>query len=314
MKVGIIGSGMVGATSAFAIMMRKAASNIVLIDANEKRAIAEAQDIMHAAPFAAATDVYAGDYEDLKDAKIVIIAAGANQKPGETRLMLMEKNASIMKDIISKTIAVNPNVVFLVATNPVDIITHICISIAKEFGIPSTRIIGSGTTLDTARFRSLLGAHIGVDPQHVHAYVLGEHGDSEVLTWSNIDIGGVSIEDFIAHRNIDFNEEIKNKIDDGVRNAAYKIIEGKGSTYYGVAGAIAKLVEVINRDNRAVLTISALKDDVEGIKNVTLSLPHLIGGSGDLGVLPIKLSVRERKLLRKSAEIIKEKIDEYENK
>jgi len=314
MKVGIIGSGMVGATSAFAIMMRKAASNIVLIDANEKRAIAEAQDIMHAAPFAAATDVYAGDYEDLKDAKIVIIAAGANQKPGETRLMLMEKNASIMKDIISKTIAVNPNVVFLVATNPVDIITHICISIAKEFGIPSTRIIGSGTTLDTARFRSLLGAHIGVDPQHVHAYVLGEHGDSEVLTWSNIDVGGVSIEDFIAHRNIEFNEEIKNRIDDGVRNAAYKIIEGKGSTYYGVAGAIAKLVEVINRDNRAVLTVSALKDDVERIKNVTLSLPHLIGGSGDLGVLPIKLSVRERMLLKKSAEIIKEKIDEYENK
>jgi L-lactate dehydrogenase len=314
MKVGIIGSGMVGATSAYAIMMRKAASDIVLIDANQKRAIAEAQDITHAVPFVAATDVFAGSYGDLKDAKVVVIAAGANQKPGETRLMLMEKNASIMKDIISHTAEVNPNVIFLVATNPVDIITHICVDIAKEFGIPSTRIIGSGTTLDTARFRSLLGAHIGVDPQHVHAYVLGEHGDSEVLTWSNIDIGGVSIEDFIAHRNIDYNNEIKNKIDDGVRNAAYKIIEGKGSTYYGVAGAIAKLVEVINRDNRAVLTISALKDDVEGIKNVTLSLPHLIGGSGDLGVLPIKLSVRERKLLRKSAEIIKEKIVEFENK
>jgi L-lactate dehydrogenase len=314
MKVGIIGSGMVGATSAFAIMMRKAASNIVLIDANEKRAIAEAQDIMHAVPFAAATDVYAGDYEDLKDAKIVVIAAGANQKPGETRLMLMEKNASIMKDIISKTIAVNPNVIFLVATNPVDIITHICISIAIEFGIPSTRIIGSGTTLDTARFRSLLGAHIGVDPQHVHAYVVGEHGDSEVLTWSNIDIGGVPFEDFIAFRNIEFNEEIKNKIDDGVRNAAYKIIAGKGSTYYGIAGAVAKLVEVINRDNRAVLTISTLKEDVEGIKNVTLSLPHLIGGDGDLGVLPIRLSVKEKMFLKKSAEIIKEKIEEYEKR
>ncbi len=314
MKVGIIGSGMVGATSAFAIMMRKAASNIVLIDANEKRAIAEVQDIMHAVPFAAATDVSAGNYSDLKDAKIVIIAAGANQKPGETRLILMEKNASIMKDIISKTIAVNPNVVFLVATNPVDIITHICISIAKEFGIPSTRIIGSGTTLDTARFRSLLGAHIGVDPQHVHAYVIGEHGDSEVLTWSNIDIGGVPFEDFIAYRNIEFNEEIKNKIDDGVRNAAYKIIAGKGSTYYGIAGAVAKLVEVINRDNRAVLTVSTLKEDVEGIKNVTLSLPHLIGGEGDLGVLPIQLSIKEKMLLKKSAEIIKEKIDEYEKR
>jgi len=312
MKVGIIGSGMVGSTSAYAIMMRKAASDIVLIDANEKRAIAEAQDIMHAVPFASATDVYAGNYDDLKDAKIVIIAAGANQKPGETRLMLMEKNASIMKDILSKTIAVNPNVIFLIATNPVDIITHICISIAKEFGIPATRIIGSGTTLDTARFRTLLGNHIGVDSQHVHAYVLGEHGDSEVLTWSNIDIGGVPFEDFIAYRNIEFNEEIKNKIDDGVRNAAYKIIAGKGSTYYGIAGAVAKLVEVINRDNRAVLTVSTLKEDVEGIKNVTLSLPHLIGGDGDLGVLPIRLSIKEKMLLKKSAEIIKEKIDEYE--
>lgn len=314
MKVGIIGSGMVGATAAYAIMLRKAASDIVLIDINEKRAIAEAQDIMHAVPFAAATDVYAGSYDDLKDAKIVIIAAGASQKPGETRLMLMEKNAAIMRNIISNTVSVNPNVIFLVATNPVDIITHICTNIAKEVGIPASRIIGSGTTLDTARFRALLGAYIGVDPQHVHAYVLGEHGDSEVLVWSNIDIGGVPLEDFIAYRNIEFNEVIKNKIDDGVRNAAYKIIEGKGSTYYGVAGAIAKLVEVINRDNRAVLTVSLIKDDVEGIKNVTLSLPHLIGGEGDLGVLPIKLNVKEKQLLRKSAEIIKTKIDEYEKK
>lgn len=314
MKVGIIGSGMVGATTAYAIMLRKAASDIVLIDANQKRAIAEAQDIMHAVPFVAATDVYAGNYEDLKDAKIVVVAAGANQKPGETRLMLMEKNASIMKDIISKTISVNPNVIFLVATNPVDIITHICIKIAKEFGIPSTKIIGSGTTLDTARFRSLLGNYIGVDPQNVHAYVIGEHGDSEVLCWSNVDIGAVPLEDFITYRNIEFNEDIKNKIDDGVRNAAYKIIEGKGSTYYGVAGAIAKLVDVINRDNRAVLTVSTMKEDVEGVKNVTLSLPHLIGGEGDLGVLPINLSVKEKQLLKRSAEIIKSKIDEYENK
>ena len=314
MKVGIIGSGMVGATSAYAIMMRKAASDIVLIDVNGKRAVAEAQDIMHAVPFVTATDIYAGNYNDLKDAKIVVIAAGANQKPGETRLALMEKNSAIMKEIISKTINVNPDVIFLVATNPVDVITHICTDIAREFGIPSKRIIGTGTTLDTARFRALLGNYIGVDPQNVHAYVLGEHGDSEVLCWSNVNIGGVPLEDFIAHRNIEFNEDIKNKIDDDVRNAAYKIIEGKGSTYYGVAGAIAKLVEVINRDNRAVLTVSVLNENVEGIKNVTLSLPHLIGGQGDLGVLPLGLSVKEKILLKKSAEIIRNKIDEYEKK
>lgn len=313
MKVGIIGSGMVGSTSAYAIMMRKAASDIVLIDANEKRAIAEAADIMHAVPFAAATDVYAGSYKDLKDAKIVVIAAGASQKPGETRLALMERNASIMKSIISSVAEVAPNAIFLIATNPVDIITHICVNIAKDFNIPSSRIIGSGTTLDTARFRTLLGNHIGVDSQNVHAYVIGEHGDSEVLTWSNIDIGGVTFEDFIEFRKIEFNEKIKQEIDDGVRNAAYKIIEGKGSTYYGIGGAIAKLVDVINRDNRAVLTVSTFNDDVEGVKDVTLSLPHIIGGNGDLGVLPIRLNLREKTLLIKSAAIIREKLNEYEN-
>lgn len=314
MKVGIIGSGMVGATSAYAIMLRKAASEIVLIDSNEKRAQAEAADIIHAAPFTQATVVYAGNYSDLKGAKIVVIAAGAHQSPGETRLMLMEKNASILNDIISKVAEVAPNAIFLIATNPVDIITYISISIAKNYGIPATRIIGSGTTLDTARFRSLLGSHIGVDPQNVHAYVIGEHGDSEVLTWSNIDIGGVPLEDLIEYRKIAFSEKIKEEIDKGVRNAAYKIIEGKGSTYYGIGGAIAKLVDVINRDNCSVLTISTYEEDVEGIKNVALSLPHLIGGEGDLGVLPIRLNMKEKLLLKKSAEVIRSKIDEYEVK
>ncbi len=314
MKVGIIGSGMVGATSAYAIMLRKAASEIVLIDSNEKRAQAEAADIIHAAPFTQATVVHAGNYNDLKGAKIVVIAAGAHQSPGETRLMLMERNASILNDIISKVAEVAPNAIFLIATNPVDIITYISITIAKNYGIPATRIIGSGTTLDTARFRSLLGSHIGVDPQNVHAYVIGEHGDSEVLTWSNIDIGGVPLEDLIEYRKIAFNEKIKEEIDKGVRNAAYKIIEGKGSTYYGIGGAIAKLVDVINRDNRSVLTISTYEEDVEGIKNVALSLPHLIGGEGDLGVLPIRLNMKEKLLLKKSAVVIRSKIDEYELK
>jgi L-lactate dehydrogenase len=312
MKVGIIGSGMVGATSAYAIMLCRAASDIVLIDINKKRAIAEAQDILHAVPFASATDIIAGDYIDLKDAKIVIITAGANQKPGETRLELMGRNAAIMRDIISNVVKYNPNPVFLIATNPVDIITHICVSIAKEFGISPSRVIGTGTTLDTARFRSLLGNCVGVDPQNVHAYVIGEHGDSEVLAWSNIDIGGVSLEDFIDFRKIVFNEEIKKQIDDGVRNAAYKIIEGKGSTYYGIGGAIAKIVDVINRNNRAVLTVSTFNKDIEGIRDVTLSLPHLIGGEGDLGVLPIKIDIKEKLLLKNSALVIKSRLDVYE--
>ena len=312
MKVGIIGSGMVGSTSAYAIMLRKVASDIVLIDANHGRAIAEAQDIMHAVPFAHPTDIYAGNYEDLKNSKIVVIAAGANQKPGETRLELMEKNSAIMRDIISKTAEIVPNAILLIATNPVDILTHICVSIAKEYGFRENRVIGTGTTLDTARFRSLLGSHLGVDPQHVHAYVVGEHGDSEVLAWSNIDISGVLLQDFVSHRNIEFNEEIKSEIDDGVRNAAYKIINGKGSTYYGIGSAIARLVDVINRDNRAVLTVSSFNENVEGIKNVTLSLPCLIGGEGNLGTLPIQLNSEEKILLAKSAEIIRAKLDEYE--
>lgn len=312
MKVGIIGSGMVGATSAYAIMMMKAASEIVLLDANPARAKAEAQDIQHAVPFAHATDIYAGNYSDLKDATVVVIAAGANQKPGETRLMLMERNAAVLHEIISQAVNVNPHAVFLIATNPVDIITHISATIAKQFGIASTKVIGSGTTLDTARYRTLLGRCIGVDPQNVHGYVIGEHGDSEVITWSNTDIAGIPLRRFIEHRKIAFDEGVKNRIDSGVRNAAYEIIAGKGSTYYGIGGAIAKLVDVINRDNRVVLTVSTLQDDVEGVPQVTLSLPHLIGGDGDLGVLPIQLDETERALLKRSAQIIRAKIDEYE--
>lgn len=312
MKVGVIGAGLVGATAAYAMVMRKAASEIVLVDANEKRAIAEAADIQHAVPFTYATDVYAGGYEDLKDAKIVIIAAGASQKPGETRLMLFEKNAAILNQIIPRTLEVAPDTIFLIATNPVDVITHISAKIALQHGVPHSRVIGTGTTLDTARFRSLLGIHLGVDSQHVHGYVIGEHGDSEVLTWSNVDIGGVPLEDFIEYRKVDFTEKTKQEIDSSVRNAAYKIIEGKGSTYYGIGAAIARIVDVINRDNRALLTVCTVHDDVEGVKDVTLALPHLISGSGNLGTIPLRLNAKEKSLLRKSAEIIREKIDEYE--
>jgi len=314
MKVGIIGCGLVGATSAYAMVMRKAANEIVMIDANEKRAIAEAADIQHSLPFTHATNVYAGSYEDLKGANVIVIAAGASQKPGESRLILFERNASILNEIIPKAISATPNAIFLIATNPVDIITHISANIAAEHGVPYSHVFGSGTTLDTARFRSLLGSLVSVDPQHVHAYVIGEHGDSEVLCWTNIEIGGIPFEDFIEFRNVEFNEKIKQEIDDGVRNAAYKIIEGKGSTYYGIGAGIARLVDVINRDNHSVITVSTINQDIEGVKNVTLSLPHLIGGDGDLGTLPLRLSVKEKSLLKKSALIIREKIDEYERK
>jgi L-lactate dehydrogenase len=313
MKVGIVGSGLVGATSAFAIMMRKSASKIVLIDSNMKRASAEAYDIAHAVPFGNSVSIEAGSYNDLSDAKVVVVAAGANQKPGETRMMLMERNASIMRDIISNVVKFNPNPIFLIATNPVDVITHICARIASEYGIATTRVIGSGTTLDTARFRHLLGSYTNIDPRNIHAYVVGEHGDSEVLNWSNVDISGVPIEEFCRARGILFDESVRTSVHKGVRDAAYHIIEGKGSTYYGIGAAIAKIIDIINSGSRSILTVCTHNEDVEGVKDVTLSLPHIIGEDGDAGVLPIKLSDQERELLRRSAEVIKAKILEYKH-
>jgi L-lactate dehydrogenase len=314
MKVGIIGNGLVGSTAAYALAMRRSANEIVLIDANEKRSIAEAADIQHAVPFIQAMDIYHGTYEDLKGSKVIIIAAGVGQKPGESRLMLLERNATILKAIIPEAIKNAPEAIFIIATNPVDILTHLASEIAAEYGVPSSRVIGSGTTLDTARFRALLGQHLDVDAHHVHGYVIGEHGDSEVLVWSNIDIGGVPLKDFAEFRNATLDDSVKKAIDSDVRNAAYKIIEGKGSTYYGIGGAIVRLVDVINRDNRAILSVCVRNEDIEGVKDVTLSLPHLISGSGDLGALPLRLDELERKALYNSARVIRDKIDEYKQK
>jgi L-lactate dehydrogenase len=310
MKIGIIGNGLVGSTAAYAIALLKAANEIVMIDKDKKRSIAEAADIQDALPFVSASDVYSGDFEDLKGCKIIVHAAGVNQKPGETRLMLMGKNAKVTREVITNSFKYAPEAIFLIATNPVDLITHLSAKIALEFGVPPGRIIGTGTTLDTARFRALLGRHLGVDPHHVHGYVAGEHGDSEVLIWSNIDVGGVALSDFVKFRNVEFNEQIKKEMDSSVRNAAYKIIEGKGSTYYGIGAAIARITDVIARDNRAILTICTRVKSAAGVEDVTLSLPHLVGGEGDLGALPLKLNKEELVLLEKSAKIIKEKMKE----
>jgi L-lactate dehydrogenase len=310
MKIGIIGNGLVGSTAAYAIALLKAANEIVMIDKDKKRSIAEAADIQDALPFVSASDVYSGDFEDLKGCKIIVHAAGVNQKPGETRLMLMGKNAKVTREVITNSFKYAPEAIFLIATNPVDLITHLSAKIALEFGVPPGRIIGTGTTLDTARFRALLGRHLGVDPHHVHGYVAGEHGDSEVLIWSNIDVGGVALSDFVKFRNVEFNEQIKKEMDSSVRNAAYKIIEGKGSTYYGIGAAIARITDVIARDNRAILTICTRVKNAAGVEDVTLSLPHLVGGEGDLGALPLKLNKEELILLEKSAKIIKEKMKE----
>jgi L-lactate dehydrogenase len=307
MKVGILGAGQVGATTAYAMVMRGIGREIVLVDVNQARAQAEADDISHAVPFANPLYVHSGNYEDLHDSRVVIITAGVAQKPSETRLQLLQRNAEIFNDLVPKVIQHAPDTILLVATNPVDVMTHLTAQIAKGYGIPSAHVIGSGTTLDTARFRTLLGKHLGVDSQHVHGYVLGEHGDSEVLSWSMVTVGGVPLDEFCRQWDICTNEGIKQEIAQKVRQAAYTIIKGKGATNYGIGSALARIVEVILRDQRSLLTVCTPVDDVAGISDVTISLPHLVGGAGILDTiqLPITLDNQEEADLRKSAQIVK---------
>lgn len=309
MKIGIVGAGAVGATAAYAMVMRGVGREIVLVDLNEKRAWAEADDILHAVPFAYPLRVSAGGYEDLAGCRVVVISAGVAQKPGETRLQLLGRNAAVFRSVVPSVLKYAPDAVLVVATNPVDIMTHLATRYAAEHGVPSHRVIGSGTTLDTARFRSLLGRHLGVDSEHVHCYVLGEHGDSEVLSWSEISIGGIPLEEFCAGPDQGITDEIREQIDHQVRSAAYSIIEGKGATYYGIGSALARIVNVILRDQRSILTVCTLVDEVAGVENVTVALPNLLGGDGVLSTCLFDLSDDEYEKLHQSARIVRDAID-----
>lgn len=306
MKIGIIGTGFVGSASAFAIVMQGIANELVLIDKNKDKAIAEAIDISHATPFTPQCRVYAGEYADLEGADIIVITAGVNQKPGESRLDLLDRNANVFRDIIKNIIIYAADAIILVATNPVDIMTDFTI---RESKLSPSRIIGSGTILDTARFRTLLSKHLQLSPQSVHAYVLGEHGDSETLIWSTAKAGTMPIDKFATEMGIPLNTEIKNDIDNNVRNAAYKIIAGKGATYYGIAGGIARICKAIADDENVILTVSSFHDEVEGVKNVCLSLPTIINKNGIKKVIYPQLAADEHLLLKQSAE----KIRDYSN-
>ena len=228
MKVGIVGSGFVGATAGYALVMQGVGREIVLVDKNAARAAAEADDIRHAVPFAHPLEVRDGDYKDLDGCRVVVICAGVGQKPGETRLQLLQRNAEVFSEVIPAVLKQAPGAVLVIATNPVDVMTHLAVRFAEKCGVPAGRVVGSGTTLDTARFRSLVGAHCGVDPHHVHAYVVGEHGDSEVLTWSLATIGGMPLESFARLRGITpaSASSVRQDIDRRVRGAAYTIIRG----------------------------------------------------------------------------------------
>jgi L-lactate dehydrogenase len=303
MKVGIVGAGMVGSAAANALVLRGAASEVVLIDQNPKRALAEAEDILHATPFAYITRIRAGDYADLEGAGAVIVAAGVGQKPGESRLELLERNAAVFGEILPGVLAAAPDAILLVATNPVDAMTQIATRIS---GLAPERVIGSGTILDTARFRALLGAYLHVSPKSVHAYVLGEHGDSEVLCWSVADVGGIPIEELARQAGRPFDAASRGAIDQGVRRAAYRIIEGKGATWYGIAGGLTRIVQSIANDEHSALTVSILTDEVEGVGPVALSLPRLVGRAGVVRTLMPSLAAAEHAALARSAQVIRE--------
>lgn len=312
MKTGVVGAGMVGATAAYALVMRGVGREVVLVDKFAKRAVAEADDILHAVPFAHPLQITAGDYEALAGCKAVVVAAGVAQRPGETRLELLGRNAAVFHEVIPAILQHAPDTVLIIATNPVDIMTHFAVSYAAELGVEPGRVFGSGTTLDTARFRALLGQHLGVDPQYAHAYVIGEHGDSEVLAWSAVRVGGMTLADFCTLQGVDLDQGTRADIDARVRRAAYRIIEGKGATYYGIGSALARIVEVVLGDERAVLTVCAPLAEVAGVKGVTLALPRVVGGSGVISTLSLPLTDQEESDLHRSAAIIRSAIDDLE--
>jgi L-lactate dehydrogenase len=310
MKVGIVGAGFVGSTAAYALVMRGVGREIVLVDRNRERAAAEADDIRHAVPFAHPLQIDDGDFPELAGCRVVVLCAGVGQKPGETRLQLLQRNAAVFRDVVPQVLKHAPDAVLVVATNPVDVMTHLAATYAGECGVPAERVLGSGTTLDTARFRSLLGDHCRIDPHHVHGYVIGEHGDSEVLTWSLVTVGGMRLIDFSRLRGIHPTEALRQEIDGKVRGAAYSIIAGKGATYYGIGCALARIVDVILHDQRSILTVCTPTADVQGIRDVTVSLPRLIGGNGVQQTLPLPLSADEQSLLKASAAVIRQALDD----
>ncbi|MEL6149769.1 MAG: L-lactate dehydrogenase [Chloroflexota bacterium] len=314
MKIGIVGTGMVGATAAYAMVMSGVGREIILVDLNKDRTRAEADDITHAVPFASPLEIKSGDYGDLVGCKVVIVAAGVGQKPGETRLELLGRNAEVFKQVIPAILEHAPRAILVIATNPVDIMTHLAARYAAELGVPSHRVFGSGTTLDTARFRSLLGQYFGVDSYHVHGYVVGEHGDSEVLLWSSAMIGVVPLKDFCKARQIVFDDAIREQIDMKVRRAAYNIIEGKGATYYGIGSALAAITKVVLQDGRSVLTICSPMASIAGVENVTVAMPFLFGGNGVIDSLPMPMSDSEQEKLHRSASIVKEAITSLDEK
>jgi L-lactate dehydrogenase len=300
-KVGIVGAGLVGAAAANAMALRGVPTELVLVDVDAARAEAEAADVAHVTPFASPVRVRAGATEDLADARVVVVAAGRAQTPGQGRLELLEGNARIVGSIVPEVLRHAPDALLLIATNPVDLMTSVAERAAAEAGLPEGRVLGTGTMLDTARFRQIVAASIGIDVSHVHAYVVGEHGDSEVLVWSSLDVAGQPLSELMATMGGSFTDEDRRRVEDDVVHAAYRIIEGKGATSFGVGAVIAAAVDAMLRDRRTILTVSASTPEY----GCALSLPRLVSGTGVLKTLGVSMNGDERDRLARSAEVLR---------
>ncbi len=305
-KVAIIGTGFVGSATAFALMQSGLFSEMVLVDADKEKAEGEAMDISHGIPFGKPMKIYAGDYDDVADSYICVVTAGAGQKPGETRLDLVHKNVGIFKSIIPEIAKRDFGGILLIVANPVDILT---LTALKLSGLPEERVIGSGTVLDSARLKTELGEHLGIDSRSVHAFIIGEHGDSEIAAFSSANVSGIPVNDFCEMRGHFEHEKSEKAISERVKNAAYEIIKRKHATYYGVAVAVKRICEVIVRDEKSILPVSSMMHGEHGIDGVCLSMPAIVGADGLETKVPISLDDDEIKALQESAKTLKEVVD-----
>ena len=306
-KVAVVGLGFVGSASAFALMQSGLFSEMVLVNRDMSKAEGEALDISHGLPFAKPMKIYAGTYDDIVDAAVIVITSGAGQKPGETRLDLVRKNVEVYRSIIPEIAKRNCEGILLIVSNPVDILTSAAVKLS---GFPENRVFGSGTVLDTARLKYLLGEHLNVDSRSVHAFIIGEHGDSEIAAWSSANVSGVPLHNFCEMRGHFEHEKAMYEIAEGVKNSAYEIIEKKKATYYGIAMSVKRICEAIVRDEKSILPISSIQHGQYGIKGVALSMPAVVGKNGVETLVPIELNEAEQTALRQSADTLKQVLNE----
>lgn len=302
-KAAVIGCGFVGSATAFTLMQSRLFSELVLLDVNMEKADGEAKDIAHGIPFAGQMKIYAGTYDDAADAAIIIITAGANQKPGETRLDLVQKNTAIYQSIIPEIVKRDFGGILLIVSNPVDILTYVALKLS---GLPEKRVLGSGTVLDTARLKYALGEHLGVDSRSVHSFIIGEHGDSEIAAWSSTNVSGIPLNEFCEMRGHFNHDAAMDAIAEKVKNCAYEIISKKQATYYGIAMSVKRICECIVRNERSILPVSAMMHGEYGIEDITLSMPAIVGIGGVETHVPIALSEEEAEKLVESAKKLKE--------